>query len=187
MNDCGGGRGYIATQDLIPGTLLLVEEPIFTWPENQLGKELGLQSITAIINDERPEKKLQQLIWAMEELHPTKIDVDKAYAKKDSISSTAETKKGTLNDDQIYGMMNMLEQSFDANESNKSILYQLLQISKTKNLCASDKSPLQARDLIRMLLSLRYNGFGSGLYLHFSIFNHDCDPNCIKFFPTTSD
>jgi hypothetical protein len=32
---------------------------------------------------------------------------------------------------------------------------------------------------------MRYNGFDSGLYLHFSIFNHDEDPNCIKFRPSS--
>lgn len=39
------------------------------------------------------------------------------------------------------------------------------------------------RDINRLLLTLRYNGFDSGLYIHFAIFNHNEDPNCIKFRP----
>lgn len=36
------------------------------------------------------------------------------------------------------------------------------------------------------MLTLRYNGFDSGLYLRFdfAMFNHDEDPNCVKFRPT---
>jgi hypothetical protein len=38
-------------------------------------------------------------------------------------------------------------------------------------------------DIFRMLLALRYNGFGTGVYVNFAIFNHEENPNCIKFAP----
>jgi SET domain-containing protein len=46
-----------------------------------------------------------------------------------------------------------------------------------------DSSSLKTMEINRLLLTLRYNGFESGLYLHFSMFNHDEDPNCIKHRP----
>eukprot|EP00753_Platysulcus_tardus_P007843 PLAT15505.7.p1 GENE.PLAT15505.7~~PLAT15505.7.p1 ORF type:complete len:572 (-),score=264.64 PLAT15505.7:5-1720(-) len=37
--------------------------------------------------------------------------------------------------------------------------------------------------LLRLLFSLRCNAFASGLYLHMSMWNHSCVPNCVKFSP----
>jgi hypothetical protein len=42
-------------------------------------------------------------------------------------------------------------------------------------------------DICRMILVLRYNCFESGLYLHFSMFNHSESCNCIKYMPNTQD
>jgi hypothetical protein len=36
---------------------------------------------------------------------------------------------------------------------------------------------------LRLLLTLKSNGFRSGLYLHLSVFNHSCTPNCVKWSP----
>lgn len=38
-------------------------------------------------------------------------------------------------------------------------------------------------EVMRIYFVLQMSSFGSGLYLHFSLFNHDCHPNCIKFVP----
>jgi len=35
----GGGRGYVASEIIPPGTLVLVESPMMEWPEDQLGKK----------------------------------------------------------------------------------------------------------------------------------------------------
>ena len=46
-------------------------------------------------------------------------------------------------------------------------------------------APLQLddreREVLRLLMCMRYNCFSSGLFLHLSIFNHSSRPNCIKF------
>ena len=44
-------RGYIATANLNPGTLLLVEQPAFKWPTSQIGSELDLSSIKAFVGE----------------------------------------------------------------------------------------------------------------------------------------
>jgi len=38
--------------------------------------------------------------------------------------------------------------------------------------------------LLRAIFAMQFNGFASGLALHCSIFNHSCEPNCVKFNPT---
>lgn len=41
-------------------------------------------------------------------------------------------------------------------------------------------------DILRVYLVLQHNGFGSGLYASLTMFNHSCDPNCIKYNPSVS-
>ena len=180
---CGGGRGYVASRNLEPGTLLLVEQPIFTWPQDQIGKELGLQSILALFSGEGErlqDDDIRKIIWAIEELHPSKHDVSNALF---SDSKESYTEGMNL---QVDGMMKYLNRKYTEVETNKLDLDELVQLARTKNIySSSNKMPIEETDIFRMLLVLRYNGFGSGLYLHFSIFNHHCDPNCIKFFPST--
>lgn len=40
-------------------------------------------------------------------------------------------------------------------------------------------------EVLRVLLVLQHNGFGSGLYGVLTMLNHSCSPNCIKFSPGT--
>jgi len=42
-------------------------------------------------------------------------------------------------------------------------------------------------ELLRLFFVLQMSAFGSGIYLHFSLFNHLCYPNCIKFKPIDDD
>jgi SET domain len=42
-----------------------------------------------------------------------------------------------------------------------------------------------ADEVLRVLLVLQHNGFGSGLYGVLTMLNHSCSPNCIKFSPST--
>lgn len=39
-------------------------------------------------------------------------------------------------------------------------------------------------EVLRVLLALQHNGFGSGLYGVLTMLNHSCTPNCIKFSPS---
>ena len=72
----GGGRGYVATEDLPPGTCILIEEPFVKgWSEQQMGKRLGLESIQHLFDRDTA----QSIVQCMEELHPTKDKVDSVY------------------------------------------------------------------------------------------------------------
>ena len=44
----------------------------------------------------------------------------------------------------------------------------------------SSTSAVDVEEIIRIGLVLQHNGFQSGLYSQQSLFNHSCDPNCIK-------
>ncbi len=59
----------------------------------------------------------------------------------------------------------------------------LVSYAAQRNIHNTNGSAINCIDIVRLLLALRYNGFDSGLYLHFSMFNHGEDPNCIKFRP----
>ena len=47
------------------------------------------------------------------------------------------------------------------------------------------KVGVSQEEVLRVLLVLQHNGFGSGLYGVLTMLNHSCDPNCIKFPPST--
>jgi hypothetical protein len=156
----GGGREFVAARDLEPGTLILVEEPALEWPQDQIGSELGLTSVYHILEQDNAQKILHDL----EDFHPTKVAVD-------------EFKAGDV---QIRGMIENLERKyFEA-------LPSLVDLAKVKRFANRDGTTLTVRDIVRLLLALRYNGFESGVYLHLAMINHNCYPNSVKFFPTHS-
>ena len=156
----GGGRGFIASRRLPPGTLVLIEEPIMTWPDEQLGKKLDLISVEHLL--ERPEA--QDLVANMEWFHPEKRVVD----------------EGTGSEEQITKMMEMLR-----SQCTDERIDRLLELATKRNLTSRDSSPLSTTDIVRILLALRYNGLESGVYLFVAMLNHSCHPNCTKFLPVT--
>jgi len=159
-NDIGGNRGYIATQDLEPGTLLLVEQPIFEWTEDQIGSELGLVSVQAILRHENA----CAIVKDMQGLYPTKEQVDDFVRNKKAVSKDEQI--------QILDMMDVMDMQHSGKEMNFTL-----------DLARQYGIDLDEIDVCRMLLAMRYNGFGSGIYLHFAMFNHDVNGNSIKFQP----
>ncbi|KAL7497535.1 hypothetical protein ACHAWT_005548 [Skeletonema menzelii] len=166
----GGGRGYTATTDLPPGTCIVIEEPFVKgWSEQQMGKRLGLESIHHLFERDNA----QSIVQCMEELHPTKDKVESVYqGNSEEIAP--------LDKIQIVDMIS----SADSDASHCEEVRSLIAYAKDREIVNSDGTNLNSRDINRLLLTMRYNGFDSGLYLHFSIFNHDEDPNCIKFRPS---
>lgn len=170
----GGGRGYTAISDLPPGTCILIEEPLVKgWSEQQMGKRLGLESIQHLF--EMDPASAQSIVQCMEQLHPTKDKVDSVFHEKkiEEISP--------LDKIQIVDMISSLH----SDPSHCQQVQALVEYAKSKDITNSDGTNLNSRDITRLLLTMRYNGFESGIYLHFSIFNHDEDPNCIKFRPSS--
>lgn len=178
--EMGGGRGYVATRGLPPGTLLLVEKPIFYWPKEQIGRELSNLSILHIARHSDAE----QITHDIEQLHPTMNAVDTYLG-----TCTTDGGAASSNNDQEQAQSRNVEQidnmmkEMKTKHQGDALLQQILDLYRQKNILRSDGRQLMEDDIFRMLLTLRYNGFGSGAYLNFAIFNHEENPNCIKFAP----
>ncbi|KAL3817709.1 hypothetical protein ACHAXA_011545 [Cyclostephanos tholiformis] len=183
LEEAGGGRGYVASRDLPPGTLILVEEPLVEgWSERQLGRRLGMESIKHIME----RKDANVIVRCMEELHPTRARVNDVLRRRrrrirdENIDNgehmgSSSKKRGlattyddNLDEAQIANMISIMER--DANHVKMATL--LVSYATERSVTNSDGSSIDMDDLGRMLLALRYNGFDSGLYLHFSMFNH---------------
>lgn len=161
----GGNRGYVASQDVPPGTLCMVEEPLVAgWSNAQMGKELGFESVRYLLENQNA----REILHCMEELHPRREAVE-------SIFNLETTEIEPIDKVQIVDMMSDMTEDCQIDS--------LLEYSTRKGITNSDNTNLTARDVKRLLLALRYNGFDSGLYLNFAMFNHSEDPSCTKFRP----
>ena len=161
----GGHRGYVAARDLPPGTCVLVEAPLVPgWSDAQTGRRLGWQSVRHLL--ERSEAR--STVRCLEELHPRREHVG-------SVFKTERSQIMALDRTQIVDMMNGMADHDQAKA--------LAKYANENEITNSDNTRVDERDIKRLLLALRYNGFESGLYLHFAMFNHSEDPNCIKFRP----
>jgi hypothetical protein len=187
LEEEGGGRGYIALKDLSPGTLVLVEEPLVVgWSDRQLGRRLGLESIRFILE----HKDAHRIVKCIEKLHPQRERVNDVLLCGDDAThfptktkKSRECSKSSLDEVQILNMIFELKQD----KQNVTMAQSLVKYASELSILNSDKSVITENDIYRMLLTMQYNGFDSGLYLHFCIFNHSEDPNCIKFRPTDNN
>lgn len=182
LEEEGGGRGYIALEDLPPGTLVLVEEPLVVgWSDRQLGRRLELESIRYILE----QKDANRIVKCIEKLHPQRERVNDVLLCGDATHLPTKTKKSrecsksSIDEVQILSMISELKKD----EQNVNMAQSLVRYASELSFLNSDKSVITEDDTYRMLLTLQYNGFDSGLYLYFSIFNHSEDPNCTKFRP----
>jgi hypothetical protein len=162
----GGGRGYIAKEFIPPGTLVMVEEPMITYPEAQLGKALSLVSVEHIVS----HPKAQDMLHDLEYLYPTKQQVD--HVEQD--------------DNFKIQVTDMMEELSQQQHQEDELLPKLVQLAQERHLTNRDTSLLTARDMIRLLLVLRYNGLETGVYKHVAMLNHSDCPNCVKFLPNDS-
>ena len=48
----------------------------------------------------------------------------------------------------------------------------------------SKEYDVESDEILRLAFAVRCNKYSSGLFLHASIFNHSCRPNCVKFQPS---
>ena len=206
LDGIGGGRGYIATENLTPGTLLLVEKPLLEWPSEQIGFELGLVSIEKGIllpsnhnhaQQQQQQQHVQSILQDLDNLHPTKMAVDRIFRETNNNNKTTNNHPHSEQGDDTIQILEMIQELLQLYNDNPQ-LERILQIIKEQNITTmssynNDNNNNNVRlldkiDVMRLLLALRYNGFTSGVYLHYAIFNHsDDNPNCIKFLPQTTD
>jgi hypothetical protein len=154
----GGGRGCVANRDIPPGTLLLVEEPIVSWPKQNMN--IGLSTL----------KMIMQLSNAARVIH----DMEFLYPTRREVVSTMETTSN--NADQVEKMLNSIKAGLSAEN-----LFQITNFAMERNIKNSDASAFSEDDAVRMLLALRYNALESGLFLFSAMFNHSDQPNSVKF------
>eukprot|EP00536_Pseudo-nitzschia_multiseries_P001137 jgi/Psemu1/234303/estExt_Genewise1.C_140095 len=182
----GGGRGYVATRPIPPGTLVLVESPMMSWPEEQIGKKLGMVSVKHLI----VQSNANQLVHDLEDFHPTKEQVDRCYRDGDD---TMENDSEEY--EQIPKMIKFLQTEISSlqedgefeepnQQENINELHDLVHLSQELGVRSRDGLGLKDIDIIRLLLALRYNGLESGVYRHVAMLNHDDYPNCAKFLPS---
>ena len=175
----GGGRGYRASRRLPPGTLLLAEEAAFRWPPEQLGRELGLVSILSLVREEGGGAVVRDL----ERFHPTREAVLRLSAEEERGGGGGGSDGAERV--QIREMMDDMRLAHAGKDEGggSPMMNRILEEAADRGVTSGDGTPLTPDDVFRMLLALRYNGFETGVYPHFSIFNHDENPNCLKFRP----
>lgn len=161
----GGGRGYVATQTLPAGTLVLLEEPILAWPEGE-AFSVDLERIQVILMSD----KANQVVAAMEHFHPTRTLVNNTW--------------GTTASDNPSQVEEMIQHCREAIQSDDLRLKTVLQVAAAKGVTNADASAITELDVLRMLVELRYNSLETGIYLHVAMLNHADFPNCVKFRPT---
>lgn len=177
LEQYGGNRGYIAREDLKAGTLILVEQPIMEWSDQQIGQALTLESVQHIL--EHPNAI--SIIHAIEDFYPTKIIFDQRdFFFFTTVENYDENDKSL---DQIDHMIKYLQSQQEQHNNFKNLMKQLQEIIIKKKITNRDGTILNPRDFWRILLALRYNGLESGLYCYVAMLNHQCIPNCVKFLP----
>ena len=167
LEQFGGQRGFIATQRISPGTLLLIEEPLVAWDFDAFHEENANDSFMEIIeNCITMHPNLPNLLKNLDYLHPTKAVVDSCLQQPPPDESIQE---------QVIRPMEELRQQYEyANSPDR--MQQLLDYLPSGSTMD---------DIFRLVLVLRYNGLETGLYLYAALLNHADAPNCVKFRPSS--
>jgi hypothetical protein len=157
----GGGRMLIASRDLLPGTLLLLEKPLATWSTED--NNVDVDFVRMVLNSCADVPKL---LHDVEDLHPRK-----------SVLDTADGPNTVSNNDPVKLMMQVWESQYEHDQDVADLLNDLA----VRNIANADGSPFTRSDLVRFMLVMRYNALETGLYLYTAMLNHSDRPNCVKF------
>lgn len=139
MSGIVGGRGFIASSDITPGTVLCREEPFIRL------KAIKLEEMLIELFN---RSDLSLILGPLGLLHPISLD----HLEKKELESFRKEQ-----DEMVSNVW--------------------------KNINDKNQRLVDRDAILRLGLALRFNGFSSGIYLHLSIFNHQCKANCIKFAP----
>lgn len=166
----GGGRGYVASKSIPAGTLVLVEAPMMTWPEDQLGKKLGMESVRHLLmmianTNNNDNSSNSSILHDMELFHPTKEDVDNLTRqtngdnhqviedKDDNEEGEGETEdQHKQRQNQVVQMMRQLEMKLDHDQNRLDEDLQLLQPSKEQRH-AQQEEQQQLSELVEFAAS----------------------------------
>lgn len=106
---------------------------------------------------------------------------DKNLEEKNALITTIET---CLSNELAYSTSkNLYPKSIeDCRKDEIDTLHELLTPIEITGIAI--RSNIDRDEVLRVLLVLQHNGFGSGLYNVLTMLNHSCNPNCIKFSPS---
>ena len=151
LNNCGGGRGFIANEVIAPGTLLLAEKSFLKLShlKTKTKSRPAIQFLKQILCDEK--KTIQEISYILKELkhlHPISyVDIEKDHVE--------ELRKEY--DEDISILKNIVE---------KDIL---------------SKFQIDDQFYLLHICKIHFNAFPSGIYLNFAMTNHSCKPNAVKW------
>lgn len=140
----GGGRGYVASEDIPPGTLLLIEKAFVRWPSERRSSSLFIDTVQDILRSEEQE----DVIACITKIYPEAL----SDLPKDIYKAGLEEYSEKLSALRV----------------------------------AQDDCRMSFDSLLQLVLAMQSNAFSSGLFLHCSIFNHSCQPNCVKLNPNAA-
>ncbi|KAL4170090.1 hypothetical protein KRP22_010997 [Phytophthora ramorum] len=139
----GGSRGYVATQDLVPGTQVLLEQVYIPWPSDvdTSDPEFFLATMESVLS--RPD--YVDIMEHLGHLYPEKLS-----ELPEELLAAGRDKFGPQIDE----------------------------------LCRNfSELPLSHNQVLQNVFAMQCNAFDSGVFLYNAMFNHDCNPNCVKFTP----
>lgn len=136
-SNVGGCRGYIANQDIFPGTLIMKESALIEWPSERKDDNLFIDMLHKILCDEDNREDWMECI---SHIYPVSL------------------------------------------EDIPRKLYEI-GIEKYSDGIASLQTKVSFDKMLQIVFAMQCSSFKSGIFLHCSIFNHSCTPNCTKFNP----
>ncbi|CEG49515.1 Predicted histone tail methylase containing SET domain [Plasmopara halstedii] len=143
VNGVGGSRGYVAMEDLKPGTLVLVEQVYLPWPSDLDNADPDFFLATM-------ESVLSQPDYATIMNHLSHLYPEKLNELPEELLAAGKLKYGVQVDE----------------------------------LCRNfSELALSHEQMLQNIFAMQCNAFDSGVFLLNAMFNHDCNPNCVKFTP----
>lgn len=213
FNEVGGNRGVIAKKDIQPGTLVLIEEPLVVWDQQHDNDDDEFILLLSILqNSILIHPNVKKILYCLELFHPTKVCVDNLFDelctatnctstvanmminKTIIIRRKEESIDSTINEqEQIVNIIEDFEKRYQNNNNNiydkilNSINEKIVEFFLYNSYSTTHSRIIISRlDIYRILLSIRYNGLQSGIYLYSALFNHSDQYNCVKFLPKTN-
>jgi len=149
----GGQRGIVATRDIQPGEILLIERT--RWPLKTTAE--------CKANDSRPEMEfVQELMQDVPLAQVKSLLKDMAPLYPQDWSQIDESHRKFL--ERVYG------DAVDALMKNIS--------DKDKARC--DAIGLNREAILRLICVIHFDAFPKGICLHMAMVNHNCNPNAVK-------
>ncbi|GAX79346.1 hypothetical protein CEUSTIGMA_g6788.t1 [Chlamydomonas eustigma] len=165
----GGGRGVRANRSIPCGQLLLTEIPLVTVPRDKSPNEsLHVSLARALLQDPRCDWMLKQVAH----LHPVQLtDIPPA--------SLQSAKQHYASD--VERLMKLLPIKIkNASGPLQPTSPKMMSHDHEASEATIQHGSVDENTVLRLILAVQCNAFYSGFYVLCSMFNHACNPNCIK-------